>query len=212
MTIDRRAYCFRGAALGALLAAVLLDSVSGRAAEDAAAGNSLPPGMPRLNVGEKVPTFYVRAVTGSLKNKSVCYVCRNGERPVVMIFVREITPELVSLLQQVDELVDRHRADGLRAFGVFPAGDSKDLLPRIQTLAFDNRLNLPLTISAAIPDGPVAGAPVKGAFTVVLYRDQTVVHQASFQAGELNAEKRAIVAGLIRKLAVGADADVGQSR
>src|SRR5215471_11679796 len=52
-------------------------------------------------VGDKVPTFYVRAVTGPLKNKSVCYVCRNGDRPVVMLFIRQITPELKQLLRAI---------------------------------------------------------------------------------------------------------------
>ncbi|HEY2251392.1 MAG TPA: hypothetical protein VGH74_10045, partial [Planctomycetaceae bacterium] len=52
-----------------------------------------------LKVGEKVHTFYVRAITGPLKNKSVCYVCRNGDRPVVMFFVRRITPQLKKLLK-----------------------------------------------------------------------------------------------------------------
>src|SRR5262245_11499857 len=90
-----------------------------------------------LRVGDKVPTFYVRAITGPLKNKSVCYVCRNGDRPVVMVLVRETSPELAKLLKGIDEQVDRHRADGLRSFGVFLAQDSQQLLPKVQTLAFD---------------------------------------------------------------------------
>ena len=44
-------------------------------------------------VGEYVPTFYSRAVTGPLMNKSICYVCRNGARPVVMILMRRVEPE-----------------------------------------------------------------------------------------------------------------------
>src|SRR5258708_1314941 len=84
-----------------------------------------------LKVGEKVPTFYVRAITGPLKNKSVCYVCRNGDRPVVMLFIRQITPELKRLLKGIDGEVDQHRASGLRSFGVFLAGDNKELLPQV---------------------------------------------------------------------------------
>src|SRR4051812_14009141 len=81
-----------------------------------------------LQVGEAVPQFYVRAVTGPLKNKSVCYVCRNGDRPVIMLLARKVTPEVTKLLKEVDQLVDSHRADGLRGFGVFVAAvDAKDL-------------------------------------------------------------------------------------
>ncbi len=44
-------------------------------------------------VGEEVPSFYVRTVTGPLAGKSVCYVCRHGDRPVVMVLLRELGPE-----------------------------------------------------------------------------------------------------------------------
>jgi hypothetical protein len=155
-----------------------------------------------LKVGEKVPTFYVRAVTGPLKNKSVCYVCRNGDRPVVMIFVRQITPELKRLLKGIDDEVDRHRAAGLRSFAVFLAGENDELLPRVQTLAFDEKINLPLTIAAAPSDGS-AGRTIHphAAVTVVLYRDQTVTANFALRAAELNAEAIEAVLKTTRALA-----------
>jgi hypothetical protein len=157
-----------------------------------------------LKVGEKVPTFYVRAVTGPLKNKSVCYVCRNGDRPVVMIFVRQITPELKRLLKGIDDEVDRHRAAGLRSFAVFLAGENDELLPRVQTLAFDEKINLPLTIAAAPSDGS-AGRTIHpdAAVTVVLYRDQTVTANFALRSAEFNVE--AIETILKRTRALAAD-------
>jgi hypothetical protein len=161
-----------------------------------------------LKVGEKVPTFYVRAITGPLKNKSVCYVCRNGDRPVVMLFIRQITPELKKLLKRIDGEVDEHRAAGLRSFGVFVAGDSKELLPQVQTLAFDEKISLPLTIAAAPSDGS-AGRSIHpdAAVTVILYRDQTVVANFAYRADELQAEQSEIVLKGIRALADGDPAD-----
>jgi hypothetical protein len=153
------------------------------------AGRQKGPLQSGLKVGEKVPTFYVRAVTGPLKNKSVCYVCRNGDRPVVMLFVRQITPELKRLLKGIDDEVDRHRAAGLRSFAVFLAGENEELLPRVQTLAFDEKINLPLTIAAAPSDGSAGRAiHADAAVTVVLYRDQTVTANFALRAAELNAE------------------------
>ncbi len=143
-----------------------------------------------LKVGEKVSTFYVRAVTGPLKNKSVCYVCRNGDRPVVMLFIRQITPELKTLLKGIDAEVDRQRASGLRSFGVFLAGDSKEILPQVQTLAFDEKINLPLTIAAAPSDGS-AGRSIHpdAAVTVILYREQSVTANFAFRAQDLKSEQ-----------------------
>jgi hypothetical protein len=139
-----------------------------------------------LQAGERVQTFYVRAITGPLKNKSVCYVCRNGDRPVVMIFVRRITPELKKLLKGIDAEIDGHRAWGLRGFGVFLAGDGDELLPQVQTLAFDEKVNLPLTIAAAPSDGSAGGTiHADAAVTVMLYREQIVTANFAYRALEL---------------------------
>lgn len=155
-----------------------------------------------LKVGEKVQTFYVRAITGPLKNKSVCYVCRNGDRPVVMIFVRRITPELKKLLKAIDAEIDAHRAAGLRGFGVFLAGDGNELLPQVQTLAFDEKINLPLTIAAAPSDGSAGGTiHPDAAVTVMLYRDQTVAANFAYRADELQEREIERIIKGIRTLA-----------
>jgi hypothetical protein len=139
-----------------------------------------------LKVGDRVQTFYVRAITGPLKNKSVCYVCRNGDRPVVMIFVRRITPELKKLLKGIDAEIDAHRAAGLRGFGVFLAGVGNELLPQVQTLAFDEKISLPLTIAAAPSDGSAGGTiHPDAAVTVMLYRDQIVTANFAYRGDEL---------------------------
>lgn len=151
-----------------------------------------------LEVGAKVQQFYVRAVTGPHKGRSVCYVCRNGERPVVMLLVREVTPELPKLLRAVDEVVDQNRAVGLRGFGVFVGRDSKEVLPEVQTLAFNEKILLPLTVAAAPMEGP-SGKKLAddAAVAVILYREQRVVANYTCRAGELNDERiESIVAGI----------------
>jgi hypothetical protein len=168
------------------------------------ADSPLPGPKSGLQVGEKVPTFYVRAITGPLQSKSVCYVCRNGDRPVVMVLVRDVTPELKALLKGIDELVDAHRAEGLRSFGVFIARDSKALLPAVQTLAFEEKLNLPLTISAASVEGATGqNLHPDAVVTVVLYRDQKVTANFTFSAGKLTGEEIARVLDAVRRLAEG---------
>lgn len=175
---------------------------------DGKSASSAEPLQSGLRVGEKVPTFYVRAITGPLKNKSVCYVCRNGDRPVVMLFIREVSPELKGLLKKIDAEVDQHRAEGLRSFGVFLASDSKELLPQVQTLAFDEKINLPLTIAAAPSDGSAGHAiHPDAAVTVILYREQTVVANFAFRSEELKAAQMDKVLRSIRALAAAETAD-----
>jgi len=161
----------------------------------------VPPLKSGLQPGERVATFYVRAITGPLRNKSVCYVCRNGDRPVVMFFVRTATPELRRLLKAIDEQVDAHRADGLRSFAVFLAGERKDLSSEVQTLAFDEKLGLPLTIAATAVSGP-AGQEIDpaAAVTVILYKDQTVVTNFTYREGELTPTERSRILEAVEKL------------
>lgn len=138
--------------------------------------------------GQRVQSFYVRAVTGPLRDKSVCYVCRNGDRPVVMILLRELEPELPGLLKSIDGLVDRHRAQGLRAFGVLIGEDPTKQAPRLQTLGFDKRLSLPLAVAG--PQVAAAGCqniPADAVVTVILYRDQKIEDRRSYLSGELSA-------------------------
>ena len=59
-------------------------------------------------------------------------------------------------------------------------------LPQVQTLAFDEKINLPLTIAAAPSDGSAGGTiHPDAAVTVILYRDQTVTANFAYRADEL---------------------------
>lgn len=157
-----------------------------------------------LQVGEDVPQFYVRAITGPLKGKSVCYVCRNGDRPVVMVLARQIDPDLRKLLKQLDGTVDARRAVGLRCFGVFVGSEGRPLAPDIQTLAFDEKLDLPLTLAVTSSEGP-AGQKLHpdAAVTVVLYRELKVIANFAYRAGELTPEARETVVRQVERLAKG---------
>ncbi len=138
-------------------------------------------------VGDEVPSFYVRAVTGPLAGKSVCYVCRHGDRPVVMVLVRELGADLTALLKELDRCVNQHRADGLRCFAVLVTGTPQREAPRLQTLAFDEKLELPLTLA-----GEAAALNIEpdAAITAILYEDRRIVSRFSFRSGTCDADAR----------------------
>jgi hypothetical protein len=166
-----------GAACALALALLMLTDAPTNALPAPACGQPAAAGARvGLHQGDKVPSFYVRAVTGSLKNRSVCYVCRFGDRPVVMVLVRHWHQGLPELVKNVDRQIDGHRALGLRGFVVFTTDNRQELLPRVQTLAFDGKIEMPLTIAAATAEGPDGrtGNDDEPAVSVVLYREQTV--------------------------------------
>ena len=153
-------------------------------------------------VGDEVPSFYVRTVTGPLAGKSVCYVCRHGDRPVVMVLLRELGADATALLKELNQTVDRHRADGLRCFVVLVTGTPQREAPRLQTLAFDEKLDLPLTLaSEAIAAEAALNVDPDAAITVVLYENRRIVSRFAHRSGSCNEAARREIVSAAEKLA-----------
>lgn len=152
-------------------------------------------------VGEVVPSFYTRAVTGPMMNRSVCYVCRNGNRPVVMVFVRKFSPGVSPLFRQVDRLVDEYRAEGLRGFAVHVSENPSAAISEVQTFAFDHKIGLPMTVSTlAIADPESQNLHEDAEVTVVLYEKCRVTSRRAFRAGELLPADIETLAESVREL------------
>jgi hypothetical protein len=140
-------------------------------------------------VGKEVPSFFVRAITGPQMNRSVCFVCRNGDRPVVMVVLRRLEAGATVVLKAVDELVDRRRADGLRAFGVMLSDEPSKVSPHLQTVSFDQQLNLPLGVGPeALAERESLCIDPAASVTLVAYRDRKVVWTSAFRSAELRDE------------------------
>jgi len=153
-------------------------------------------------VGDEVPSFYVRTVTGPLAGKSVCYVCRHGDRPVAMVLLRELGPESTALLKELNQTVDRHRADGLRCFAVLVTGAPQREAPRLQTLAFDEKLDLPLTLAGeAVATEAALNVEPDASITVILYENRHIVSRFAHRSGACDAAARRDIVSAAEKLA-----------
>lgn len=138
-------------------------------------------------VGDYVPQFYTRVVSGPLMNRSVCFVCRYGDRPVVMIVARKVGPEVRPLFKNIDRIVESHRAGGLRSFGVLIADESFPAISSMQTFAFNNRIAMPLTVGT---EGSTAeaiqGVERDSSVTVLIYRKRVVAARFVLKSDELD--------------------------
>lgn len=153
-------------------------------------------------VGDVVPQFYTRAVTGPFMNRSVCYVCRNGERPVVMVLLRDLNPETRRLVRNVDRIVDRHRGDGLRGFGVFLSDETRWAVSRVQTFAFEGRITTPLTVGGeSVGYDDCQAVHDEAAVTVVLYKGRRVVSTLALHRDELDVPHLQHVLGEVLRFA-----------
>ena len=177
--------------LGVAVAAIMASHAS-----ESSCGDGPTPRVEMPIVGSEVPSFYVRAVTGPLAGKSVCYVCRNGDRPVVMVLLRELGPDTAALLKDLDRSVNRHRADGLRCFAVLLSDTPQRDSARLQTMAFDEKIDLPLTLAGeAATQGSSLAFPAGSAISVITYQDLRIVQQFSFKAGACDeSARRSIIA------------------
>jgi hypothetical protein len=151
-------------------------------------------------VGATVPAFYVRQLNGPRPNLARCLVCRNGDRPVVMICTRKLDGQVANLLEAVDRTVDAHRAHGLRAFALFLDGDANQLQPELITLARQRELSIPLALPVERAGPAALALPEEPQTIVVLYVRRKVVGCYHFADGELTAERVAALLAAAERL------------
>jgi hypothetical protein len=102
-----------------------------------------------------------------------------------MIFAREVTGPLTSLVKKIDEETIKHKSDRMGSFVVFLSDDEK-LQDQLKDFAKKEDIKkCVLTI-----DNPAGPGPYKVAkdadVTVVLYENRTVKANFAFKRGELN--------------------------
>lgn len=197
--------------LGASTSALAADTKPAPPASgEAKSGKPLDSGP---KTGSTVHSFFVRAVTGPHRNRSVCYVCRYGARPVVMVFIQKVDPKLPELLKAIDKIVDANRVTGLRSFGVLVTDESSRAVPVLQTMAFDERIRMPLTAATTAVAGPGGNRLHReAATTVVLYREQKAVTNLAFRHGKLDEAATKQVLGGIKELLNPDDDDRREAR
>jgi hypothetical protein len=153
-----------------------------------------------LDVGDYVPTFYSRVVSGTLMNKSICFVCRSGRRPVVMILMRDIKREHRPLIKNINRLVDLNRAAGVRGFGVMISENPFGSISKVQTFVFNNKISMPLTVAPlSVASASSQNIHPDAEISVVLFRNREVVKTFPLRAGELTYDRSRDVIDEVRK-------------
>ncbi len=135
--------------------------------------------------GDKVPgPFKPLNATGPDAGKEECLYCKNGARPVAMVFTRELSPGVVSLIKRLDAATAANR-DADLASCVIVLNDAKGTAPALAQWA--NAEKIANTILATYaPGGPAKyNLSPDAAVTVLLYVNQKVKATHAFRAGDL---------------------------
>jgi hypothetical protein len=144
-----------------------------------------------LPVGEEVPAFNVRDVTGPAKGTTLCYACRYGSRPVVAIFAREVNGSVKELVAKIDEKVGANKDKKMAAFVVVLTEDPDGVEPKLETLVKEAKIsNTPLTIVEGVTGPPDYRLSMDAEVTVLMWVGSQVKVNQAFAKGKL--DKKAV--------------------
>ena len=128
--------------------------------------------------------FHPLNVTGPNAGEKQCLYCKNGNNPVAMIFAREVSEPLTTLIKKVDSATADHKDAKMGSFVVF-LSDSEDLPTKLKDVAEKESIK-ECVLSIDNPAGPKGYKVSKDAdVTVVLYTQRTVKANYAFGKGEL---------------------------
>jgi len=148
-------------------------------------------------VGSELPgPFHPFHINGDNAGEKACLYCRYGGDPVAMIFARRLTPEVATLIKQLEAATVKHKAADLGCCVIFCSDDS-GLKASLEKLAKKQELkNVILAIDSA--PGPLEYSIAKDAeVTALLYVEHLVKANHSYRKGELNDKTAsAIIADL----------------
>jgi hypothetical protein len=137
-------------------------------------------------VGTKVPgPFSPLNVTGPDAGKNSCLYCRNGAHPVVMIFARQLSPQLENLLRRVNDATGAHADDSMGSCAIF-CNEAAALPGQLATFAKQSNMNHTILATCAVSGPPRYKISSEAEVTVLLYNHGTVRANHSFKSGELD--------------------------
>lgn len=154
-----------------------------------------------LSVGERVPAFNVRDITGPHAGKTLCYRCNYGDRPVVTIFTRDVNDNVVALAKKVDAQVAANKDKKMASFLVVLTNDADATEAKLAAIAKKEGLkNVPLTIMEgdAGPEG--YGIQEANETTVMMWVDGAVKVNEGYAKGKLTAKTVETVASETKKI------------
>ncbi|WP_164102361.1 hypothetical protein [Candidatus Laterigemmans baculatus] len=159
-------------------------AVSAGAAEKAADG---------LKKGDPIGAFYVTKVAGAAddgveKGQQLCYRCKYGSRPMVMVFARETGGKVNELVTQLDQAVEQNKDAQLRGFLTLIGDKKENLTKHAEKVATTTKSkNFPIVVAEDTENGPNSyQLDPKAEVTVVIASDGEVISRHSSKAAELD--------------------------
>lgn len=152
-------------------------------------------------VGEKVGAFEVTKIAGNpddgvAEGRTLCYRCKMGGRPVVMVFARTADEKLAKLLKKIEEEIEEHQTEKLAGFVNMIGAEPESLKKAAAEFATKHGIK---RIAFVVPEDAKDGPPdLKIApdadVTVICYKGGMVQANHAFAKGGLSDDTIAAVA------------------
>ncbi len=128
-----------------------------------------------LQAGDLIDAFYVTKLAGAEDDgvevgKNLCYRCKNGGRPQVMVFTRSADGKVAQLLQKLDSALAENTDKQLRAFVNVLGEDKAVATEHATSLAESTKVkHIPFVVPNEFENGPDNyGLNPDAAVTVIL--------------------------------------------
>ena len=161
-------------------------------------------GMKIIKKGDTVGVFYVTKVAGAVADgvqpgQRLCYRCRFGTKPMVMVFARKTGKRLTDLVSYIDRSVAENRSAKLKGL-VTLLGSDKDDLKEAAKVILNNAKVEEIPVAIATEQGVRANQyqlPENADITIVVAKDSRVVHTLVFDIDQIDL---ASIAGTIDQI------------
>ncbi|WP_146406470.1 hypothetical protein [Allorhodopirellula heiligendammensis] len=178
-------FLFSLAALCMLSAPIVTAGEPAKAAQDADAKG--------LCAGDAVGAFHVTKVAGAADDNvengsTLCYRCKYGQRPMVMIFTRSTDGSVPELIEQVDAAVAKHSSDQLKGLVTLIGKEPQELTSQANAMASKlKEKNVPIVVAKDAKNGPASyKLNADTAVTVLLVNNSKVVSRHDFEADKVD--------------------------
>ncbi len=159
-----------------------------------------------LQAGAFIDAFYVTKLAGADDDQvsvgqNLCYRCKNGARPQVMVFTRSSDEKVVKLVQALDAAITKNSDKQLRAF-VNYLGDGKSTAKQnAEKLAKTSKAkSVPFVLPNEFENGPDNyGINAKAEVTVIMAEGGKVKANHAFTSGK-EVKVDAVIADLAKIL------------
>lgn len=132
------------------------------------------------------PGPYISIVAvGPQRGQSHCFICEASDRPIVIVFARQLSEPLGTLVHKLDKVLSEHK--DMRIWVTFLADDQQTFDPKVVQWSKKHATgNVPLGVFDDTVGPPTYLLAREADVTVLLSVKQRVVANFAYRAGELN--------------------------